>query len=256
MHLPLYRFALATTLTCCPIAAMADDTADTDQGLLATGLLQGWQRELDIGINGSNGNSETLSVHAGFKAGYRDSNDVWKFITAYDTASDDGNTSRNQFFADLQKDWLWADSPWFTFAQGRYDWDELKDWNSRIALAAGLGYQFVKNNTWDIAGRAGLGGSRTYGGTDDQFVPEAVLGLDVGWTISERESVLFATTFYPSLEGGGEFRNISTMDWKMHMGDSKRLAMKIGLANEYDSQAAEGTEQNDFKYYLALVWAL
>jgi len=235
-------------------SALAQDPSPPDPGLLASGLLRGWERELDLGVNGSNGNSESLSVHAGFKAGYKDSADVWKLDSAYDTASTDGDTSRNQFFADLRKEWLWADSPWFGFAQGRYDWDELKDWDFRIALSAGAGYQFIEGPSWDLAGRFGLGGSRTYGGLDDGFVPEAVLGLDAGWTISARESVQFATTFYPSLEDGGEFRNITTLDWKMQMGEEKRLSMKIGLSDEYDSQAAQGIEQNDFKYYFALVW--
>ena len=61
---------------------------------------------------------------------------------------------------------------------------------------------------------------------------------------------------YTSLEESGEYRNITNLNWKMAMGDNRNLAMKIGLSNEYDSLAAPGTETNDFKYNLSLVWAL
>ncbi|MEN8179227.1 MAG: DUF481 domain-containing protein [Pseudomonadota bacterium] len=248
--------ALATTISLCSFNVMAEEPVKSDEGLLSTGLLQGWKRELDIGINGSSGNSESLSAHAGFKADYEDSEDVWKFRTAYDNASSDGEESRNQFFADLEKDWLWTDSAWFAFAQGRYDWDEYKDWDHRIALSAGPGYQFVKNKIWDISGRMGLGVNKTYGDADEDLTPEALLGMHVGWTISERESIDFNTTFYPSLENGGEYRNITTFDWKMKIEESGKLAMKVGLSNEYDSEATGDVEKNDFKYYFALVWGM
>ncbi|MEW8563968.1 MAG: DUF481 domain-containing protein, partial [Candidatus Thiodiazotropha sp.] len=82
------------------------------------------------------------------------------------------------------------------------------------------------------------------------------LGFDAAWTISERESVDFKTTFYPSLEQDGEYRNISSFNWRMTMSEQGALAMKIGLINEYDSLAAPGTEKSDFKYNLSLVWGL
>lgn len=256
MYRSTYRWALATSLTITPLPTLADEPVESDNGLLSSGLLKNWKRELEVGINGSDGNSESLSIHAGFKADYEDSEDVWKFRTAYDKASSDGEESRNQFFADLEKDWLWSDSPWFAFAQGRYDWDEYKDWEHRLSFSVGPGYQFIKNSTWNVKGRVGLGGNKTYGDEDEDFTPEALIGLNVGWTISERESIDFATTFYPSLENSGEYRNLTTFDWKMNMHENGKLAMKIGLINEYDSEAGEDVENNDFKYHLSLVWAL
>jgi putative salt-induced outer membrane protein YdiY len=243
------RVALATTISLCSITATADAEPVADPP-------SSWKRELDVGINGSSGNTDSLSGHLGFKAGYEDTHKKWRFDSAYDNASTDGETNRNQFFADLQRDWLWTDSPWFAFAQGRYDWDEFRAWDSRISVSAGPGYQFIDNDSWNVRGRLGLGGYQTFGDDDSGFVPEALLGFNADWTISERESLEFATTFFPNLEDSGEFRNITTLDWKMKMNERGSLAMKIGLSNEYDSLAAEGTEKNDFKYYLALVWAM
>jgi hypothetical protein len=42
----------------------------------------------------------------------------------------------------------------------------------------------------------------------------------------------------------------------MLMSEQGSLAMKIGLLNEYDSQATPGTQKSDFKYNVSLVWGL
>jgi putative salt-induced outer membrane protein YdiY len=240
--------SILTTLTLCLLAAITSPLLAEEEN--------SWKHEIEAGVNGSSGNSDSLSLHAGYSAAYKDDAHGWKFVSAYDKAETDGVESRNQFFADLLKDWYFQDTPWFAFAQGRYDWDEFKDWDYRLAASAGAGYEFLKSDEWYVVGRLGLGGNKTYGDADEEFTPEAILGLEANWTISERESAAFKTTFFPSLEDSGEYRNITTFDWKMTISDSGNLAMKIGLINEYDSQATAGIDKNDFKYNLSLVWGL
>jgi putative salt-induced outer membrane protein YdiY len=236
-----------TTLTLCSLSALSSSLPAAEHP---------WKHELDAGINGATGNSESLSLHTGYNGSFKDANHGWKISSAYDNAKSNGIESRRQFFADLLKDWFWSESPWFAFAQGRYDWDRFKEWDYRLSLAAGGGYEFLNNDTWYLAGRFGLGGNKTYGDEEETFTPEATLGLEAAWTISNHESVDFKTTFYPSLKESGEYRNISSLSWRMSMGDSRNVAMKIGLSNEYDTLAAPGTETNDFKYNLSLVWDL
>jgi putative salt-induced outer membrane protein YdiY len=238
----------AATLTLCSLTAISSH-------LFAEEAL--WKSEVEIGINGSTGNSESVSIHLGYSGSYKDENHGWKWATAYDKARNNGSISRKQFFADLLKDWYWNSSPWFAFTQGRYDWDEFKDWDYRLSASTGVGYEFVKNDAWYVVGRFGLGGNKTYGDEDEVFTREATLELDSAWKISERESVDFKTTFYPSLDERGEYRNISSFNWKMSMFEQRgKLAMKIGLINDYDSQPEADTEHSDFKYHLSLVWGL
>jgi putative salt-induced outer membrane protein YdiY len=215
-----------------------------------------WRHEVEAGVNGSTGNSETLNLHLGYNGAYKDENHGWKLTTAYDKARSDGEVSRNQFFADLLKDWYRSDNPWFAFAQGRYDWDEFKDWDYRLSASGGIGYEFIKTESWYLVSRFGFGGNKTYGGEEELFTREATLGLDAAWTISERESVDFKTTFYPNLDESDEYRNITSFNWRLTISEQGTLAMKIGLINEYDTQPAPDTEKNDFKYNLSLVWGL
>ncbi len=213
-----------------------------------------WKQAVDAGLNGSSGSSDSLSVHLGYNASYKDEEDGWKFANAYDKAQTNRIESRNQFFTDLQKDWFYGGNLWFAFAQGRYTWDKYKDWDYRISTTGGTGYEFIKNDTLYLTGRLGLGGNRTRGGLNEEFTAEAVIALDSTWTISEREAADFNTTFYRNLDENDEYRNITSFNWKMKMTEYGKLAMKIGLSNEYDSLAAEGTEKNEFKYNISLAW--
>jgi putative salt-induced outer membrane protein YdiY len=239
---------LATLTFCCITAISSTLSAEEETPK--------WKHEIDVGINGSTGNSKTINLHLGYTGSYKDADHRWKLISAHDKAKSDGEESSNQFYTDLLKDWYFNDSPWIAFLEGRYDWDEFKDWDYRTTVSSGAGYEFIDNDSWNLTGRLGLGGNKTYGDADEEITAEALFALEGAWTISGREAVDFKTTFYPSLEESGEYRNISTFNWKMTMLEQDRLAMKIGLRTEYDSSATAGTKTHDFKYNVSLVWGL
>jgi hypothetical protein len=62
----------------------------------------------------------------------------------YRTASADGTTTEKRFTAELFKDWLLPGEDYFYFANGRYDWDDFQDWDSRWSGFGGIGYQFLR----------------------------------------------------------------------------------------------------------------
>ena len=228
-----------------------------DDGFLRSGYLTGWSRDLTVGINGAEGNASNAKLHLDLAAEMENETDRWAFRAAYDGKSEDGETTENSFFATLDKDWLLPDSRMFWFARGRFDWDDFQDWDYRLGGYLGPGYQFIDNGTWNLRGRLGAGGSQTWGGEDEGFTPELLLGLDIGWKISEQQSVKVSTTFYPDVDEFGEFRNISTLDWRINISDFYRgVALKIGLSNEYQSLVAASDEHYDFKYHMGLLMGL
>jgi putative salt-induced outer membrane protein YdiY len=215
-----------------------------------------WRHQLELGVNGAAGNSDTMSIHTGFNADYADPLKTWKFTSAYDRSKSDGDVSANRFFADLKREWLWPYNPWFSFLQGRYDWDDFKEWDYRFSASSGIGYQHLQNETWDIASRMGLGGYISRGDEEDTSTPELVLALDLGWIISEYERFEFNTVFYPDLDEGGEYRNLTAINWAIKMAEERNLAIKLGLKNEYNTLTSEGEEKNDFTYNLSLLWQI
>jgi hypothetical protein len=62
------------------------------------------------------------------------------------------------------------------------------------------------------------------------------------------------TTFYPSLSDGGEFRNLTGVDWSLRIADALGLSLNLGVQNEYESDVAPGIEKNDLLYRAALMY--
>lgn len=245
------------------VEAKAREKADTvaaeraaDEGIFGIGFLEGWDRRVELGLTGAEGNSTNLNFRAAFFADFEDADSRWNYDMVYRRATSDGEATENRFFASLTKDWLLSDEDYFYFANGRYDYDQFQDWDSRVNAFGGAGYQFLKDDTWDWLGRVGLGGSQEFGGQGgDEFTAEALVGTDVGYTIGDGHGIEFSTTFFPSLEESGEFRNITTLDYVITIDRDKGLDLRMGIFNEYDSTAPAGNEKNDFNYYASLGWS-
>lgn len=236
-------------------AAALEAERAADEGLFGVGFLQGWNRRIEFGLTGAEGVSENLNMRAGFFADYEDEDDRWILDMVYRRAKSGSAITENNFYTMLTKDWLLPEHDYFYFANGRYDWDDLQDWEHRLSGFGGVGYQFVKDGKWDVRGRGGLGGNQEFGSQDDGFTPEALLGIEIDYKITDDHSIAFSNTLFPSLDDAGEFRNITTLDYVISINKDKGIDLRFGVANEHDSNVAPGAKKNDFEYYAALVWS-
>jgi putative salt-induced outer membrane protein YdiY len=227
-----------------------------DSGILNTGFLQNWKRSVEVGVNGSEGNTRNMHVHAGTQLKYENDNKRWNIESAYNNTEDSGETSRSDFFAKFSRDFLTPGESRFYFTEGRYDWDEFEDWDYRINLGAGLGEQLIKEDNWSVLGRLGLGFSKEFGGEDSEWVPEGLIGIESDWKIANRNTLVFKNTLYPSFREAGEFRNISELSWKIGLDELNGIDLKLGLQNEFDSNASSDSRKNDFKYNLSFVFGI
>jgi len=226
------------------------------RGLFGTSFLAEWKKAFSLGIAGSEGKSSNHQVNVAFTADFEDEFSRLTHKTAYFRSESEGTLSDHSFYSLLNKDWLSPDSPWLKFANGRLDLDELKDWDYRVNAIGGMGYEFINSDEFLLVGKAGLGFSQTFGGEREEFTPEGSLGVETAWQISEFQTLKAANTYYPSLEDFSEFRNITTVDWTLNMNTFEDMALIVGLSNEYDSQAEDDVDNNDFKYTISLSWSL
>ena len=229
---------------------------ENDEGIFwGSGFLKGWNRKIRLGVNGADGNSQNVNFRASFHGDYEDTDDRWLFDMVYRAARSNGATSDNQFYAALTKDWLLPDHDYFYFANGRYDWDQFEDWDSRLSGFAGMGYQFLDDETWNVRARAGAGGNQTFGGStqSDEFTPEALIGVEADYVIGEDHELAFTNYTYPSLDEGGEFRNVTVLGYVIGLDNDMDLV--LGIANEYDSAAPSNVKKNDFTYFATLGWS-
>ena len=96
--------------------------------------------------------------------------------------------------------------------------------------------------------------SKEFGGDNDDWTPEALLGLESFWAISKHHSVEFKNSLYPNLDKLGEFRNLTELNWKIGLADINNLNLKVGFVNDYDSLANGESQENDFQYRLLLAF--
>lgn len=212
-----------------------------------------WNSRLTLGLNGSNGPTERRDYRIKFNTGRQTKSDRYKFDTSWFYATADGDKSQNQFQANLTRDWLQEDKPWFFFIKGQYRFDENRSWENRTSAFGGGGYTIKKTEDVEVNTRLGFGGTYEFGSVN-QFTPEALFGGSVvKWHISDRADLSGEAIYYPSLEDTTEFRIESSLEWTYKLDAADGLALKLGVENEYDSATPNETENNDLRYYGAIV---
>ena len=225
-----------------------------DTGILGSGLLQGWRRSAQLGVNGAEGNSQNVSGLVGFDLRRDDEVRRWSIDGRYTYASDGGSKSTNEGFLQTTHDWKLEDRPWFPFVDGRYDFDEFQDWDHRLSAHTGLGRTLLDGEgPLEILGRIGPGVSRTFGSEDDRTVPELLAGLQGTWTISERQRLTFYTKFFADLDEVGEYRNLSGAAWVVDVDPRRGISLKLGLDNRYESRVTDDADRDDLTYYGSLL---
>jgi len=228
------------------------EPAPVDAGLFGTGLMRDWERRLDIGFSGSEGNSESFNVTAAFKGRYKSDTDRWLLDLKYFRGSSDGDRSKNEFLGQVTKDWLLPDSNWFLWAKGEYRYDQFQAWEHRISGFGGLGYTLLDNEKIEVVSRGGLGATYEFGDVNE-FTPEALFsGAVIRWHINDIHTLAAETTVFPNLEDLGEYRWTNSAEWLIRLDDANGLRLKFGIEHEYESDPAEGDEATDIRYYGAL----
>lgn len=216
----------------------------TNPGLFGTSFLKGWDKELDLGFHGKQGNSDNNNISVGLDLSYADDKQRWKIEGKYSLADSDGDTDSNDGYLSSHRDWLFTGSRWFAFTLGRYDFDQFESWRHRVYWGGGPGYHFLQAGPFTLDGRFALGGGYEFGDMHE-FTPLALLSLEGKWKLSEVHSLSFSNTVLPRLDEA-EFLNRTAAEWKIRISEVDGLNLKLGLHNAYDTDAQD--KNNIFKY--------
>lgn len=213
-----------------------------------------WQSQLSLGFNGAGGNTDRRSYYAKLSTTKKDGRDRWGLNARYFNASASGRQTQNQFDANLTRDWLQEESPWFFFVKGQYKYDDNRDWQNRTSGFGGGGYTLKKTDDVEVNTRLGFGGTYEFGDIN-QFTPEALFGGSVvKWDLTDRAAVQGEAIYYPSLEDTAAFRVESSLEWTYKLDLSRGMSFKLGLESEYVSEVTGQDDNNDFKYFGAVVF--
>lgn len=220
-----------------------------------TSLLEGWKGTVEFGLNGSSGNTERVNLRAGMAANRKTDKIETSLNFTYVWAKDEGDNTENRARVDLRNDWLLGDdTPWRAFLKGSFEFDEFQQWDTRVSVFAGLGYEFIDTSETFLLGRIGAGVTREFGSDDNDIMPEGLLGLDFRHALTERQQITATAEFLPDLEDLGQFRALGRASYDILIDPEANLKLKLGVEDRYDSDPGDGFRRNDFDYFALIAW--
>lgn len=211
-----------------------------------------WTGEFEFGASGSEGNTDRTNIRAGFGAERKEEFEILSLSATYRLGYESGDKNENRLQLSARQEWLIPDSRWSYFVQSSLDVDEFKDYDARLAAAAGFGYRFIETDETTLVGRIGLGGSYEFGGAEE-IVPEGLLGVDFRHRLNDRVDFTANATYFPDLSELGEFRLIAESALDVSLQEQGKLMLRLGVRDEYDSHVTNA-EKNDFYYFASLVY--
>jgi putative salt-induced outer membrane protein YdiY len=216
-----------------------------------------WEVVLDVGLNGSQGNSNDFYGTAGTDVTWLRPDEKRQWVSSLDYLLDMNGQEIDDQVLDFKTryDWLFPDSPWRWFVGTNWLYSEDENWDTRGVLNAGPGYDIIMNDWTELLGITGLGVSREFGGDDDDFHPEWILGYDLKQKLTENWKMAWKSTYFQKLDDG-EFRFETELNFDYKLSNDRDLALRFGIKELYNSDPDDGDDKDDFTYWLGLVYEL
>lgn len=214
-----------------------------------------WESSFEIGLDGSEGNSETLSLRTGASL---KRNVEWSELAidvTYVKATADATETKHNAQLDIRHDWIFGESPWSLFGKSQLEYDEFKAYDIRLTVNAGLGYQLINNDSTQLKGRFGSGVSHEFRGPDDRWVPEAVFGMDYEHAVSNRQQLYATMDYLPEWDNLHDYRLHTDFGCEFLLDETANMNLKLGVVDRYDS-TPNGRKPNDVDFSLVLLWKL
>jgi putative salt-induced outer membrane protein YdiY len=245
--------APATTEAGATVAALAATTQGGVPPLLTTGFLGNWKCALDIGVNGATGNSESVSGLLAFLA--KKDRETYRLAvdSSYRYISSGGAESTNKATAGVAGDYDFADTRWFVFGDGRFEYDHFEPWEYRVSAHTGPGYNIFRNDVYKWNVRAGAGFFKEFHTTDERVDAEGVLGTEFSWQISKASSLETTAYLFPGIrDPQTDERSKETIVYAQKLDFLRGVKWKLGLEHDWDSRNPAPTKKSDFFYYTAI----
>ena len=215
--------------------------------------LDGWENSAELGVNGSAGNTESSSFQTGTRLKRKSDFTLFDLRATYNRTSAGGTETQNNALIYSNWERFLGASSWTLFVKNGFEFDKFKAFDFRYNLNSGLGYQFYKTKDLSLIGRFGAGVSHEFGGPDDRWVPEALLGGDYEHQVNARNKLLAKVDYFPEWANFGNFRLVSDVAWEYLISADGNLSFKLGATDRYDS-TPNGRKPNDVNYSALILY--
>lgn len=215
--------------------------------------LDGWSNSAELGLNGSAGNTESMSLQTGTRFKRQSAFTLFDLRLNHNRTNANGVETQNNVL--MYSDWerFLGETPWTWFIKNGLEYDEFRAFDLRYNINSGFGYTFVRNETLTLVGRFGSGASREFGGPDNDWVPEALFGADYEHQITERNKLIARFDYFPEWGNFSNFRMVTDLAWEYLLQADGNLSLKLGATDRYDS-TPNGLKPNDVNYSALILY--
>jgi putative salt-induced outer membrane protein YdiY len=212
-----------------------------------------WEGRVELGVNGSSGNSERLATRYGAKVKRQTPRSTFTADLLYSNSYANGDKNEDKLLAESRTEWKLWQTRWHYFAHSTTDYDQFTAYGVRVAADTGLGYQYIDTGYTQFKGRAGVGFSQEFNSPDERFIPEAVAGVSYEHRLTRRQKLIASCDLFPDIGDVKDFRLRSNASWEIKIDPPARLSLRLSVIDRYDS-TPNGKRKNDLDYSTLIVW--
>jgi putative salt-induced outer membrane protein YdiY len=215
--------------------------------------MRGWDSHAEFGLDGSDGNANTLAIQTGLEL--KRKTDLYSFGVDIDyrQAMARNVTTEDNGRFNMDYDRMLKDSPWSAFGKFGMEWDRFKAFDLRLNVNGGAGYHWIRTDDATLVTRFGAGAMRKIGAPIDDWIAEAVFGIEAERQLTSRQKLKGKMDYFPAWEDFGNYRLVSDVAWEILLDGSENLSLKLAATDRYDS-TPQGAKANDIYYSLLLLY--
>jgi len=215
----------------------------------------GWEGDIEAGVNGSDGNTETANLVFGFFAKRKTDSGEFSTDLNYFYEQNDGIKSTDKLYWKNHYESMLANGITSWFFDFWYEYDAFKVFDYRIAFHVGLSQPLHETDYSKLVGRLGLGASREYGTANTDWVPELVMGWGYDLQVTSASKLTFVGDYFPDVDDFATYRLNMKLTYEVEIPDHG-CSLLASAFNRLDTQANPGQKKNDIDYMLSLKWEL
>ncbi|WP_371414924.1 YdiY family protein [Hydrogenovibrio sp. JE_KL2] len=208
----------------------------------------------EVGLSDSTGNTPSSSIYSSLRLKYLQKMYQLKGLVEANNKSENGVRTKERYVGDLQGNLFFSDyQKAYGFGQTRWESDHFSDIDLNSYYIAGLGYQFLDNDTAKLSAEVGLGyQSQNYTVKSGVKDFEQAIGKFSG---------KFGYSFNPNVrffQGLTEYYGEKQANFESNTGLKVKLAdnlnMKVSYKYRYNSAPAAGKVKEDTESMITMIY--
>ena len=212
-----------------------------------------WSYEAAADLSGKSGNTDRFSTSGEFTATLKRLSDRLKFFGAYEKTEEEGQETVDEIEGGIDFErYVTRRHSWYT--RVGLEQDDVEGLDLRTEAAFGYGYYWLRSKAHELRTRTGLllRHESYEGGRNEQSLAFD-LGLHHMSELNKRLKVINDITYTPAVDDYGNYRIDHESSLETPLGGSDIWKLRLGVANEYNSQPGPSARKLDTSYFVRLV---